>query len=1521
MKRLTLLIGLLLTALWTKEIKAMEIRARGFHLDSLTPDSENVWFLAQAEDGSTPGETPSSSNTTIATPRILAPAPNTVLDVPSATVVIQFPMGTEVELRVNGKGVPKEQIGEVVEDSTNNTITQTWYGVTVPQGESVIELYRVGESKPVATTRVVTRGGINSIRLIPVETRIPADGKSTATIEGQLLDEKGNRSRQTAIITLSATQGEFVGKDAKPDLEGFQVEAVDGRFTATLKSGLQSGNVTIRAATVVDNKIIEGFTQILFETNLRPPIVTGFLDLRYGPRGTDFYSRFRDFLPPDKDNDYRLRVYGAFFGTGRIGEWSFTGAYNSFRTLNENCAGERSLFRTSQNCEPQYPVYGDESQVTTLTPSYDSVYLRLERTSARGGIDYFLWGDFKTEEWANPAQQLTAQERNLHGFKMNYNFGDLQLTGFYNVLGRGFQRDTIAPDGTSGFYFLSRRRLVAGSETVAIETVELQNPSNIIDRRLLRRGEDYDIDYDRGSLLFRTPISQTTISPDGSLLRRQIVATYEYENGEDTDSYGGQARYFLSRNRGKDSWLGVSYFRENQGNRRFTILGANTQIYFSEKVKLTGEYGYSESISPELGLVTGSAYRLELEAVLGEKVKARAYYRSTDAGFTNNASLSFTPGQTRYGASLDAALSPDTTVRASVEREENRGVAPVPKNLLETLFNPTSSISPGQKQDNDLTTVTFGVAQKLGAATVSLDYIYRDRVDRVGQLSSNSSQLRSRLTTPLGESVRLTLQNEMTLGGSGDAVYNDRTTLGLTWEVAKGLNLTVGQQWYHSGQLAGKALTTAELAGEYKLGEDTTLIGRLSALSNGQETATQGTVGLRQRWVIAEGLRFNLSYERVFGKALRLGTGAQFNQAYARDQTASSLALLGGDNYSAGLEYNPSPDFKADIRFEKRNSSAGSNTVISASAVGKISPDFWILSKYEQANIANQGASGLGNTVNFKLGLAYRPVENDTFNALLKYEYRRNPSTIPETILFGAGTGYEDHTFSVEAIYAPSWQWEFYGKYAFRNTTTYMAKDFVANGAISLAQFRATYRFQERFDLTGEARFISQSTAGYSEVGWVAELGYWLSPNLRLAVGYSSGKVNVDRDFNGSRSAGGLYIGLTVKFDELFDGFGLQRPLPPPPPPPVTASNPANSPQANTSITWNVSQFLEDIGKDLSPRDRLVLDNLAVVLQSAHNLVLDINIPLTMQQIQDKEHPLTQKLAAIRDYLMQRGIGSSQIVFRAVGNGNTEPKISFTISGDVSAFRNIISSLQVQPNSPAKEFFDNLLSQIPAASPTPVTTQAIVSPSIISQTIEVTADGRIADAQVTLLEKIITTAHLQPNTDIEIVGEMNRLIAIRRYLLEKGINSDRIVLNSTDNKTNSITLSLIPSTPAENIATTPPTQWEASLLDWQLLDWRVPIDSFIPTLPPLEELLKPENVSTISLLLKPYASIANNIQNLFREIRLATAVNFLLNNSTDDPLTALKEAIGISGQIRGQLLPTQTPTQTQDSRQPEGGSI
>src|SRR5262249_22776762 len=155
-------------------------------------------------------------------------------------------------------------------------------------------------------------------------------------------------------------------------------------------------------------------------------------------------------------------------------------------------------------------VYGDGSSSQRLASSRDQLFLRLERNH-----DYAMWGDYSTSEFATTSQQYSATTRQFHAFKGSYNLGRLQLTGLYGKNVPGFQRDTIAPDGTSGYYFLSRRLVVIGSENVAIEAEEFNRPGALVQRRVMRRGLDYEIDYDRGTLLFERPVLRTEVDLEG----------------------------------------------------------------------------------------------------------------------------------------------------------------------------------------------------------------------------------------------------------------------------------------------------------------------------------------------------------------------------------------------------------------------------------------------------------------------------------------------------------------------------------------------------------------------------------------------------------------------------------------------------------------------------------------------------------------------------------------------------------------------------------------------------------------------------------------------------------------------------------------------------------------------------------------------------------------------------------------------------------------------------------------------
>jgi hypothetical protein len=1090
-----------------------------------------------------PPTSPSQPSSTSTAVKILTPTTNSIVDVAATTVIVQFPIGSQVELQVNGKLVDPSLVGRMENDASTNLVTQTWYGISLKEGDNTISAQVVGGTELPVTVRIVVRGAPKQLTVETVESRIPADGRSTATIRGQLVDASSNRSNRDTVVTLIPSAGELVGVDFKPDQPGFQVEAPNGQFTATLRSHLKAQTVRIRA---IANDL-EAFTQLQFETALRPSLVTGVVDLRLGARGTNYYGSFRDFLRPDRDNRTQLDFHSAVFATGAIGEWLFTGAYNSSRSLNEDCNCDNRLFRTYQFSEQNYPVYGDSSKVDAVAPSIDSVFLRFERSTGIPGAppDYAMWGDYNTEEFARSSQQFTSITRQLHGFKANYNLGNLQITGFYGNHLEGFQRDTIAPDGTSGYYFLSRRLLQPGSENVFIELEELNRPGTVLERKQLSRGPDYDIDYDRGTLLFREPLLRTDIDQTGQVLVRRLVVSYQYDS-QDSDSniYAGRLQYNLSRNLNHESWLGATYIQEKQGVRDFQLYGADALIALGDKNKLIAEYAHSTNDSEFIGNVSGDAYRLEAEGQIANGIQGRAYYRFADTGFANNATISFVPGQTRYGAQVTGKLTSSTNVRVQYDHEDNFGIAPQPLDTFEELFAPRSEAIPGSKVDNSLTTITAGIQQRLGSATVDVDWIHRHREDRISSnaLTSNSDQLRSRFTVPIVNNLTFQAQNELTLSADADSVYPDRTVLGLNWAVIPGVNVSLAQQFYTRGQLSSNSITSLNINGEHQLGPDTTLTGRYSILGGANEMTTQGAIGLNNRWSIAPGLRLNLAYEHVFGSFFgRTATGQQFAQPYAFGQAASAIAFNGGDSYSVGLEYSDNPQFQTSARYEHRTSSGGSNTVISAAATGKISPALTALVRYQQANSSNQKLTGLlGDTVNLKLGLAYRDPNDDQFNALLRYEYRQNPDVIPDTILLGSGTGSEDHTFALEAIYTPNWQWEFYGKYALRNSTSYLANDLAGTSMVNLAQIRATYRLGYSMDLVGEARWIGQ--ANYTETGFVVEAGYYLTPNLRLAAGYVFGQVD-DRDFSGTRSAGGPYLGLTVKLNELFDGFGQQKPV------------------------------------------------------------------------------------------------------------------------------------------------------------------------------------------------------------------------------------------------------------------------------------------------------------------------------------------------------------------------------------------
>ncbi|WOD40588.1 TonB-dependent receptor [Nodosilinea sp. E11] len=992
------------------------------------------------------------------------------------------------------------------------------------------------------------------------EVQIPANGRSALTLVGAVTTADDQPLEGDVVVTLTSTAGEFIGADYDRDRAGFQVLARQGEFRAQLRSTLDAQPATVRATIdgrtlrAFDPSLREGYpaldasTQVSFFTDLRPTIISGVVDFRVGRGGTNLLGSFRDFLNPDALNqDVEVSFTTGLFATGALGDWLFTGAYNNTRGLNDRCDG-RSLYRDVQACDQTYPVYGDSSTTDFLTPSIDSLYLRFQRDSLVPDArpDYFMWGDYGTQEFAGRSQQFTATVRELHGFKGNYTFGNgLQLTAMYGDNVRPFQRDTIAPDGTSGYYFLSRRLVLRGSENVFIEAEEFNRPGTVLERTPLYRGVDYDIDYDRGTLLFRQPVRAIDLNPLGTTLVKRIVVTYQVDDASVSGSlYAGRLQYQPAGENG--GVVGASLLSENQGAQDFTLYGVDFLWPLGDLGEVTGEFARSTFNAGTINN-QGNAYRIELSGTPFEGITGQAYYRATDSGFNNTATSTFRPGQTRWGGQVQAQVGPQTQIRAIIDQERNLGTATAIQTAASGLLRPGQNAIQGGQIDNTLTELRAGIAQQFGSATLGIDFVNRNRDDRIANTSTNANQLVSRLNLPLTATLSALAQSELNLGTT-DPLYPTRNVVGLEWAVQPGVSLRLAQQFLSGGSGPG-SVTSLDTLVDYELDDNTTLTNRYSLLGGYNGVTGQGAIGLNHRLALAPGLRATFGFERIFGDGFNLtGAGQQFAQPFAVGQGASALGIQAATVYSVGLEYTDNPDWQASGRVEYRDSPGASNLVLGAAAAGRISDSLTGLARFDLGNFANQTITDrLGNSSSLRLGLAYRNPVSDQFNGLLSYEFRNNPSSTPDSILQGVSSEAQDHTLSLEGIYAPNYQWEFYSKYALRASSANLAQDFGFSNTIHLAQLRATYRFAFRWDVGAEVRYVGQPVIGYNETGFALEAGYYLTPDVRLGLGYSFGAAN-DGSFTGGggyRSASGPYFGITAKVNQLFNSFGVQPVSPP----------------------------------------------------------------------------------------------------------------------------------------------------------------------------------------------------------------------------------------------------------------------------------------------------------------------------------------------------------------------------------------
>ncbi|NEQ20504.1 MAG: hypothetical protein F6K28_14925, partial [Microcoleus sp. SIO2G3] len=232
--------------------------------------------------------------------RILTPQPGATSS-RSTSLVVQYNADAQIQVNVNQEPIDPAITTQQERDEVQNIITQVWYNIPLEEGENTLTV-QAGDGTPSSVQLTVEEKAVQ-IEVAPVgDPRVPADGRSTISLQGRVTDENGQLITEETVVTLTASAGKFVGADEDKDQLGFQVTAREGLFTAQLQSGLEAQKVRIRAAVeeleqgiedvrqslIPNTSPFEAYTQIEFVTNLRPSLVSGVVNLRIGASGTDF---------------------------------------------------------------------------------------------------------------------------------------------------------------------------------------------------------------------------------------------------------------------------------------------------------------------------------------------------------------------------------------------------------------------------------------------------------------------------------------------------------------------------------------------------------------------------------------------------------------------------------------------------------------------------------------------------------------------------------------------------------------------------------------------------------------------------------------------------------------------------------------------------------------------------------------------------------------------------------------------------------------------------------------------------------------------------------------------------------------------------------------------------------------------------------------------------------------------------------------------------------------------------------
>ena len=1064
----------------------------------------------------------------------------------SINVRVKGESGLALRLSVNGQAIDERRVGKKTQLPSKSIGAWEYIGVVLQPGTNRLQLDAVDDFGNVRGSEqigIVAPDKLGAIQIDLPETAY-ADLRTPVTVKVRLADAAGVPVTARTQLTLEVDRGRWLDEDLNPAEPGTQVFMDGGAAEFRLLPPGEAGDARLRVS--AGSFVKEARLVLLPE--MRPMlgvgIVEGVLDftqrgsvpLGAMPAGAAFEAELTGLA--DERENRRAGARAAFFFKGTVkGEYLLTAAFDSDKTRKDR------LFRDIRPDE-FYPIYGDSSVKGFDAQSTQKLYVRIDKNRS-----YLLYGDFTTSS-STEVRNLSQSNRALTGLKHVYETADVRATSYASRTAQTQQVEEFRAVGTSGPYYLSTTggEFVDNSEQIEVVVRDRNQPDIVLQRTPATRFVDYTVEPLTRRILFTHAVA----SVDANLNPQSIRVTYEVDSGGPKFTVAGTD---VQVKVGERLQLGVvASTDQNPDNRR--RLGALTAVArLGDNTTAAAEVVRTDS--DEKG--KGEGARVEVRHQT-EQLAVVALASKTTTGF-DNPGASFSAGRTEVSGRAEYKIDEDMAVRAEVlyskdallEGDRKGASASLRKKLDHDIVaevglrhgQSRSGLASGSGFDyGEISTYNGNLGSRVGAGSVTA--LGGAATANASAESESLTTVRARLSAqvpgvPLAQvfvegEQDLKNSDRHTLAVGGNYAITDKTRVYARYELISSL--------YGAAQLdAAQSNNVGILGIESNYMDGGRLYNEYRLADSIDGRAAQNAIGVRNTFKLTD--RFSLTGGLEHTRQM----GGYANSA--NNGTGYAAGLGESTAVTAGVEYL-TDTYKLSGILEGRKGDDANTRLFSAGFGYKITPAWSLLARSVVSDSEGQGASG-GNERHLQrhqIGLAYRPVDDDTWNALMRYE-RRSERIVGHGNAAGALTGgsafggesgnaslpgsTSADIVSAHLNYNPARGRVLSARYAGKLSRVddgFLASSYWAH----LLQARYTQDINKDWDFGVQAGLL-YGKGGALQKTLGVEVGYQMAKDLWISAGYNFVGLN-DRDLTANEyTSKGAYIRLRFKFDETRLGF------------------------------------------------------------------------------------------------------------------------------------------------------------------------------------------------------------------------------------------------------------------------------------------------------------------------------------------------------------------------------------------------